>query len=301
MNGGGGGGGGGGGDLAGMEDPSEGGSGEGGEGGARAARKIERRQVDFVMCCGHFLGRDEDIFEYIERCATANGGMPAAALQGANTSKGKGGKANANGDAKAKASGKFGKSGKDAGGAGGGGGGLGGAWGRRGGMTSVSNEGSGEKDVEGGGDKDGKEGDSNPAIVTTFETPVTCTVGRKRSGAGYFVNDSDDIAELLACLTNSLNDGKGRVELLQFDTESSMGSARSLADLVRQGSIANMSSSLSTGPSRHGSMVDVARLGRNQSVSNISDNSSELHFQHTRRGEEMITPPSPIGSPALPP
>ena len=26
---------------------------------------IEHRQVDFVMCCGHFLGRDEDIFEYI--------------------------------------------------------------------------------------------------------------------------------------------------------------------------------------------------------------------------------------------
>ena len=75
-----------------------------------------------------------------------------------------------------------------------------------------------------------------PSILTTFGTPITCTVGRKRSGAGYYVNDSDDIAELLATLTNSLNDGKGRVELLQFDTESSLGSNRSLADLARQGS-----------------------------------------------------------------
>ena len=62
--------------------------------------------------------------------------------------------------------------------------------------------------------------DGPPNIVTTFGTPITCTVGRKRSDAGYFVNDSDDIAELLVMLTNNLDDGKGRVELLQFDTES---------------------------------------------------------------------------------
>ena len=67
------------------------------------------------------------------------------------------------------------------------------------------------------------------------------------------MNDSDDIAELLATLTNSLNDGKGRVELLQFDTESSLGSNRSLADLARQGSAANVASI-----SRQGSLTDVA-------------------------------------------
>ena len=82
--------------------------------------------------------------------------------------------------------------------------------------------------------------DNKPSILTTFRTPITCTVGRKRSGAGYYVNDSDDIAELLATLTNSLGDGKGRVELLQFDTESSLGSSRSLDDLARQNSGANM-------------------------------------------------------------
>ena len=31
---------------------------------------LEHRLVDFVICCGHFLGRDEDIFEYIDRCAS---------------------------------------------------------------------------------------------------------------------------------------------------------------------------------------------------------------------------------------
>ena len=41
--------------------------GEAGSDGSNSAkvRAVERRQVDFVMCCGHFLGRDEDIFEYI--------------------------------------------------------------------------------------------------------------------------------------------------------------------------------------------------------------------------------------------
>jgi hypothetical protein len=52
---------------------------------------------------------------------------------------------------------------------------------------------------------------------------------RYSSGAAYYVNDSDDIAELLATLTNSLDDGKGRVELLQFDTESSLVGAVQVA------------------------------------------------------------------------
>lgn len=130
--------------------------------------------------------------------------------------------------------------------------------------------------------------DNKPSILTTFRTPITCTVGRKRSGAGYYVNDSDDIAELLATLTNSLGDGKGRVELLQFDTESSLGSSRSLADLARQNSGANMALM-----SRQGSLVDIAtyRVGREISVSNTSDNSS-LDCSH-RGGEASmsLTPP----------
>ena len=57
----------------------------------RAPRTVERRVVDFVMCCGHFLGRDEDIFEYIERCSNAeasNGGLPPAPSKSAAKSKG---------------------------------------------------------------------------------------------------------------------------------------------------------------------------------------------------------------------
>jgi hypothetical protein len=83
----------------------------------------------------------------------------------------------------------------------------------------------------------------------------------------------------------------------------SMGSSRSLADLVRQGSVANLGN-VHGGMSRQGSVADITRMGRNQSVSNISDHSSEMQFQHTRpealiRGEE-VQPPSPVGSPSLP-
>ena len=98
------------------------------------------------------------------------------------------------------------------------------------------------------------------------------------------MNDSDDIAELLATLTNSLDDGKARVELLQFDTESSLGSNRSLADLARHNSGANMHLM-----SQQGSLVDIAnhRFGRNISVSNMSDNSS-LDCSH-KGGEASIS------------
>ena len=107
-------------------------------------------------------------------------------------------------------------------------------------------------------------------------------VGRKRSDAGYFVNDSDDIAELLVMLTNNLDDGKGRVELLQFDTESSLGSTRSLAELARQNSVVSMS--------RQASLADVGNvqniMWRNTSVSNISENSS---LDYSSRDNRAIT------------
>jgi len=197
----------------------------------RAPRTVERRVVDFVMCCGHFLGRDEDIFEYIERCSNAdasNGGLPPAPSKSAAKSKGTTGLGGRPAD-------KNGKGAKE--------------------KAKNFNE------KPGGGDANGDDGgDAGPTIVTTFGKHYTCTVGRKRSGAGYYVNDSDDIAELLVNLTNNLNDGKGRVELLQFDAESSLGSSRSLAELARQ----NSGQSISRSASQH-------RLRRNPSVSNVSN------------------------------
>ena len=53
-----------------------------------------------------------------------------------------------------------------------------------------------------------------------FGSVFTCTVGRKHSPAHYFVDDSDQIAELLVGLVNIMNDGKGLVELLQFNDAS---------------------------------------------------------------------------------
>ena len=198
----------------------------------RAPRTVERRVVDFVMCCGHFLGRDEDIFEYIERCSNAdasNGSLPPAPSKSAAKSKGTTGLGGRPAD----------KNGKGA-------------------KEKAFNE---KPFNERGGDANGDDGgDAGPTIVTTFGKHYTCTVGRKRSGAGYYVNDSDDIAELLVNLTNDLNDGKGRVELLQFDAESSLGSSRSLAELARQ----NSGQSMSRSASQH-------RLGRNPSVSNVSN------------------------------
>jgi len=197
----------------------------------RAPRTVERRVVDFVMCCGHFLGRDEDIFEYIERCSNAdasNGSLPPAPSKSAAKSKGTTGLGGRPAD-------KNGKGAKE--------------------KAKNFNE------KPGGGDANGDDGgDAGPTIVTTFGKHYTCTVGRKRSGAGYYVNDSDDIAELLVNLTNNLNDGKGRVELLQFDAESSLGSSRSLAELARQ----NSGQSISRSASQH-------RLRRNPSVSNVSN------------------------------
>jgi len=242
-----------------------GGGGCGGVGGSP-----ERREIDFVMCCGHFLGRDEDIFEYVDRCASAFAGANPPHTAAASKGKVKGN--NAGPDSKGKGKGRV--EGKE--------------------KEKVRDERVGGKGrgVSDGVDGKGKGDDGKPSTITTFGTPITCTVGRKRSGAGYYVNDSDDIAELLATLTNSLDDGKGRVELLQFDTESSLGSSRSLADLARQGSMANLLNTANATLSRPGSLADIARMGRNQSVSNISDNSSM-----DARGEVMNVP-SPIGSPA---
>lgn len=220
---------------------------------------LEHRLVDFVICCGHFLGRDEDIFEYIDRCASGlRESYPVSTAGTVGTvwkAKGKGNVGNVNffenetsGDSTSKVNNAANGEEKFIG-------------------KSLSSAGDGVEDADSKSTDEGK-----PPILTTFGFTVTCTVGRKRSGAAYYVNDSDDIAELLATLTNSLDDGKGRIELLQFDAESSLGSSRSLAELARYGSMVNMSTNLS----RQGSVVDVTahRYGRNQSVSNFSDNSS---------------------------
>ena len=174
---------------------------DGSEGGSEPApstqkRKIERRQIDFVMCCGHFLGRDEDIFEYVERCSDFSDlaypggegpGRPPVRPKAGKSKQGDAvGFAGSSASAKANAGGAKEKE-----------------------KEKVFDKGDGYRDPD----------DVFPSIVTTFGTHYTCTVGRKRSQAGFYVNDSGDIAELLANLTNSLGDGKGRVELLQFDTE----------------------------------------------------------------------------------
>lgn len=196
------------------------------------------------MCCGHFLGRDEDIFEYVERCSDFSDlaypggegpGRPPVRPKAGKSKQGDAvGFAGSSASAKANAGGAKEKE-----------------------KEKVFDKGDGYRDPD----------DVFPSIVTTFGTHYTCTVGRKRSQAGFYVNDSGDIAELLANLTNSLGDGKGRVELLQFDTESSLGSLsnRSLADMARQNSTQSIS--------RHESIAELSthRLGRTQSVSNVSN------------------------------
>jgi trehalose 6-phosphate synthase/phosphatase len=238
------------------------------EGRQMSTSTLERREIDFVMCCGHFLGRDEDIFEYIDRCSTALfGSDDTPPVQPVSNSKGKFGGGTA--DSKlAKGKVKAGVDGRNAAA-----------------DDDIKDVGSSGVFLSGRGSDESKQfssEDGPPNIVTTFGTPITCTVGRKRSDAGYFVNDSDDIAELLVMLTNNLDDGKGRVELLQFDTESSLGSTRSLAELARQNSVVSMS--------RQASLADVGNvqniMWRNTSVSNISENSS---LDYSSRDNRAIT------------
>lgn len=210
----------------------------------KSKQKVERRQVDFVMCCGHFLGRDEDIFEYIERCSEDSDlTHPDEKQKKSQKPKQK----SKQGDNKSSFVGTSGSRGEKE---------------RKEKASSAQTASPDSKR----GDGNEQEEPSAPTIITTFGTHYTCTVGRKRSGAGYYVNDSGDIAELLANLTNSLDDGKGRVELLQFDTESSLGSSRSLADMARQNSTQSIS--------RQGSIAEnmnTHRLARTQSVSNVSN------------------------------
>ena len=250
------------------------------EGSQVSTAAVERREIDFVMCCGHFLGRDEDIFEYIDRCSTALLGSDLTfPVQPVLKAKGKFGGGMA--DSKL-TKGKV-KGGVD-------------------GNKAAADDDISDDDLSGvfpsghGMDetKQLSSEDGPPRIVTTFGTPITCTVGRKRSGAGYFVNDSDDIAELLVMLTNNLDDGKGRVELLQFDTESSLGSTRSLAELARQNSVVSMS--------RQASLADVGNvqniMWRNASVSNISENSSLDYSSRDHRATTYSVNSSAMSPPA---
>ena len=137
------------------------------------------------MCC-----YDEDIFEYIDRCATANASNGLRHSAAATSSKGKG-KGGANTEMYTKAASKPARKGAGASG--------GGAGGERssGGGKNEKQKVPGAADGEGvgkhtGGDQpggvDGKVDDGTPSIITTFGTPITCTVGRKRSVGMYKLN-----------------------------------------------------------------------------------------------------------------
>ena len=102
-----------------------------------------------------------------------------------------------------------------------------------------------------------EEEENRHEVAIRFHDVFTCTVGRKRSSAHYYVNDSDEIAQCLAALTNSLNDGKGYIELLQFeDTVSSMPSLSSSRNF----------SSGRVGSSPHMTDTDVYRSASVQSM-----------------------------------
>ena len=139
-----------------------------------------------------------------------------------------------------------------------------------------------------------------------FGSVFTCTVGRKRSPAHYFVDDSDQIAELLVGLVNSMNDGKGLVELLQFNDvsdevsqeppERSLSRARSVdefhqfASQKQQESKAKMRRSsidyerFTNSPNKAGSMVNLA-LGREGSASLSSLQEAEYQPRNGLEGE----------------
>ena len=162
-------------------------------------------EVDFVSCCGHFLGRDEDIFSFLEEKS-----LDPEDSGNAPTSPG----------SPIKMSSAVGVSSPIAG------------------------------DLE-------EEEENRHEVAIRFHDVFTCTVGRKRSSAHYYVNDSDEIAQCLAALTNSLNDGKGYIELLQFeDTVSSMPSLSSSRNF----------SSGRVGSSPHMTDTDVYRSASVQSM-----------------------------------
>jgi trehalose 6-phosphate synthase/phosphatase len=121
-----------------------------------------------------------------------------------------------------------------------------------------------------------------------FGSVFTCTVGRKRSPAHYFVDDSDQIAALLIGLVNNMNDGKGLIELLQFNDvgdevsqeppERSLSRARSVDEFHQFASQKQQESKPRTrrssidferfanSPNKAGSMVNLP-LGREGSTS----------------------------------
>ncbi|OUS42733.1 glycosyltransferase family 20-domain-containing protein [Ostreococcus tauri] len=125
-------------------------------------------EVDFVACFGHFLGRDEDIFSFLEQNSSQNSLSTNAHSPGSKK-----------------------------------------------GNTSLSA--SIQNDLAAVEEHDESNLKKKHEAEIRFQDIVTCTVGRKRSSARYFVNDSDEVALCLAALTNSLNDGKGVIELLQFE------------------------------------------------------------------------------------
>lgn len=138
-------------------------------------------EVDFVACFGHFLGRDEDIFSFLEQ-KTPN------ALSH-----------------KSSASSSISPTGH---------------------KKNHSRSGSVNSDLAAVEEEDEPLKKKSEAEIR-FHDIYTCTVGRKRSAARYYVNDSDEVAQCLAALTNSLNDGKGYIELLQFEDQVAPGMSSS--------------------------------------------------------------------------
>lgn len=140
-------------------------------------------EVDFVCCCGHFLGRDEDIFSFLELKS-----LPPEAQEDEYS-----------------------------------------------GSPSQRSFSVGASSPMPHGEAIDEDSDEKkPEAAIRFHDVFTCTVGRKRSTAHYYVNDSDEIAQCLATLVNSLNDGKGYIELLQFeDTSSAPSLSGSRNDLTR--------------------------------------------------------------------
>ncbi len=146
--------------------------------------------VDFALCIGHFLGRDEDIFthltEYVERPARGGAG---GSEEGGETAAGGWWTQKRERD-------RRGRSGRT---------GSGGS-----GVTPGAH-GVARREALKFGAEAGKEPPSPAAAEgeagagqQESERIFTCTVGRKRSQARYFLNDSEEVAALLEDLSNTL-------------------------------------------------------------------------------------------------
>jgi len=164
----------------------------------------KRVEVDFTLCVGHFLGRDEDIFthlaDYVE-----NRGQPQpkpsdgdGARTSSSTDTSTGGQQTAPQMAPAASDASIDRT-------------TSGGWwtqqkkDRR--TRSRTGSFGGDRGSIGGdggaGDLGGSSASLSAAAGGAHERVFTCTVGRKRSQARYYLNDSEEVASLLEdlCLT----------------------------------------------------------------------------------------------------